>query len=375
MTSGSADDVELPAATLRAVVVDLGRDQASGARRRLRSLLAVLHASGFDTEVLEVTRDFPSTNLERARLMGDVASGRAVPEVLAWSPRATRTVLDRLRPDIVICETLRCFHPHLLGPWLTHVDFVDRLSVSYRSRSVLSSDPLRRMLFAALSHAHRQAEARTRLGVTSRFAAGRADAAALQADWLPITSTVEGPMPRRRVGTPIDLLFVGTLDYPPNVDAVQQLHDMWPSIAARRPGTTVGVAGARPTRTVSNIARRNGWEMIADFADAAEVYGRARVAIAPLLHASGMQIKVLDAGALGVPQIVSPVVASGFDAELPVVVAAETDDWVREIAAMLDDPVSAATLAKRCQAHLATHYSSAAVAGLTRTALREGASR
>jgi glycosyltransferase involved in cell wall biosynthesis len=372
MTSGSADDVEPPAVTRRAVVVDLGRDQASGARRRMRSLLAVLHASGFDTEVLEVTTEFPATNRERVRLVGDVASGRAVPEVLAWSPRATRVALDQLRPDIVICETLRCFHPLLLGPWLTHLDFVDRLSVSYRSRASLSRDPFRRVLFAALSRAHRQAEARPLLGLAGRFAAGREDAAALRADWLPITSAEEDPKPPQPLGAPLDLLFVGTLDYPPNVDAVRRLDDMWPSISARRPGTTLGVAGARPTRLVRDISRRNGWVLIADFPDARHVYARARVAVAPLRHASGMQIKVLDAGARGVPQIVSPVVASGFDAELPVVVAAGTEDWVREITTMLDEPASAAILAERCRSHLTARYSPAAIADLARTALRGG---
>jgi glycosyltransferase involved in cell wall biosynthesis len=231
------------------------------------------------------------------------------------------------------------------------------------------------MLFTALSHAHQRAEARTPRSVAGRFAAGRADAAALGADWLPIAAAVEPPSPQRRVGSPLDLLFVGTLDYPPNVDAVKWLHDMWPGIAAHRPGTTVGVAGARPTRKVRDIARKNGWELIADFTDVADVYGRARVAVAPLVHASGMQIKVLDAGTLGVPQIVSPVVASGFDAELPVVVAADTDEWAREIAAMLDDPISAQTLARRCQSHLATRYSPAAVARLVRATLREGTGR
>ena len=69
-----------------------------------------------------------------------------------------------------------------------------------------------------------------------------------------------------------------------------------------------------------------------------------------------MQIKVLDAAARGVPQIVSPVVAGGFDSDFPIRVADNDDDWVESIVDLLTHPEEAASLGARSQEHVRARY-------------------
>lgn len=346
------------------MLIDLGRQTATGARRRMRGLEGVLGHLGLDVRVIELLPRFGSRYIARvARAPRALGSVDVVPETLAWSPAAVRRELDRIQPDMVVCVTDRCFHPALLGPWRTYVDFVDRLSISYRDRSQIAGSSLKRLGYRLLRRPHERFESSFRSRVDGAFAAGRADS---EADPRPLDQL------RPPGGADTDLVFVGTLDYPPNEIAVSELHAMWPELSSSRPGISVLVAGARPTTRVREICARNGWELVADFGSVADVYQRSRIAVAPLEHASGLQIKVLDAAAFAVPQVVSAVVASGLDPQFPIVKCSGRFEWMAAIGRLLDDPVGARDLGERSRQHLRQHYGIEAVAAQARVALDLG---
>ena len=358
------------------MLIDLGRQTATGARRRMRGLEGVLGHLGLDVRVIELLPRFRSRYVGRVvRAPRALGSVDVVPETLAWSPSAVRRELDRIQPGMVVCVTDRCFHPALLGPWRTYVDFVDRLSISYRDRSQIAGSSLKRLGYRLLRRPHERFESSFRSRVDGAFAAGRADSEALGVDWLPIDSEAD-PRPLDQLrppgGADTDLVFVGTLDYPPNEIAVSELHAIWPELSSSRPGISVLVAGARPTTRVREICARNGWELVADFGSVADVYQRSRIAVAPLEHASGLQIKVLDAAAFAVPQVVSAVVASGLDPQFPIVKCSGRFEWMAAIGRLLDDPVGARDLGERSRQHLRQHYGIEAVAAQARVALDLG---
>src|SRR6185369_16231898 len=107
---------------------------------------------------------------------------------------------------------------------------------------------------------------------------------------------------------PFDMLFFGTLTYPPNVEGLRQLARWWPTLVARRPDVTLLVAGARPGSEVVGLCERHGWALEPDFDSVASLCRRARVAIAPLPFAAGVQTKVLEAAAAEIPQVVTSAV-------------------------------------------------------------------
>lgn len=356
----------------RIALIDLGRATASGARRRLSSMVDVIEALGDDPVVISI---FPNHALRRRhtwRLLPSVLRGSAVPESLAWSPRSVRRELDRAAPDIAIAITARAYHPALLGPWRFYIDFVDRMSVNYRARSRLTSRTHEQAFYRALADRHRRFEGGSRSLVDGAFAAGRADAAALDAAWWPITLDPHLSPPARRTvdgSTDTDLVFVGTLDYLPNVAAVRELDRLWPALHRRVPGVRVTVAGARPTPEVTSIAQANGWRLVANFTQLSDVLTQARLSVSPLTEATGIQIKALDAAAFGVPQLVSPAVASGLDPDFPLVSCRTDSEWVQQIARYLEHPESARALGQQSMQHVLRHYSPRAVADLIRPVL------
>ncbi|MFN8039397.1 MAG: glycosyltransferase [Acidimicrobiales bacterium] len=368
MTTGTGPRASDPPSRPTVALVDLGRTNALGARGRRLGLRASLDLLGADTVELAVLPHHRSGAAEVLRRLPAVVRGRVTPESLAWSPQQVRAELDRLHPAVVICETSRTFDPALVGPWLLALDLVDRLSVSYGDRVAHEPSPLKRWRYRALARPQRRFEARLPPGVDLGFAAGRRDADELGLAWVPIV-VAEQAVVRDPDRFDVDLAFVGTLDYPPNVEAVDHLDRLWPALRRRRPDLRVLIAGARPVAAVREAAARNGWELLADFADVGAVYPRVRIAVAPLVHASGIQNKVMEATSWSVPLIVSPVVTEGLDPDYPVRVATDERSWVDAVDDLVGDPEAAGALADRARRHLATHYTPAAGAELLRSLL------
>ncbi|HTU89276.1 MAG TPA: TIGR03087 family PEP-CTERM/XrtA system glycosyltransferase [Gemmataceae bacterium] len=102
-------------------------------------------------------------------------------------------------------------------------------------------------------------------------------------------------------------VFVGALDYRPNVDAVCWfVKTVWPSVHRRIPGSKLWLVGRRPAAAVRELACHPGIEVVGPVADVRPWMARAAAVIAPLRIARGLQNKVLEAMAMGKAVIASP---------------------------------------------------------------------
>jgi glycosyltransferase involved in cell wall biosynthesis len=333
-------------------IVSLGRGHAMGEVRRVSSWRQIFAAAGAD--IVEI----PLVTSRRLHADGvvPVVTGRSTPERLAWSGRRLRDVLHAARPDLVLVVSTRAFDQRAAtGPWTLVLDLVDSLSRSYRDRSAVVDGLARRAMYRSLAIAHAGVERRLRDTSFGRVAAGWVDAQRLGAEWVPntIDTSLEpfhGIMPDR------DVLFFGTLRYPPNIDALERMARFWPLLSARRPGTTALIAGASPTSRVRELCRDQRWELVADFDLLPEVAARTRVAVAPLGRVAGIQNKVLDAACLGLPQVVSPEALEGFAPGFPLVPQVSDESFVAAVAKLLDDDVAAADQASALRAYVRDQY-------------------
>lgn len=106
-------------------------------------------------------------------------------------------------------------------------------------------------------------------------------------------------------------IFVGSMDYPPNVAAVRWWADrVWPLLP---PGTPrLSVAGRGGTRVLSDLERHPGVSLLGEVDDLQPLYQRAQLAIVPLQHAGGTRLKILEALANSVPTLSTTVGAAGL---------------------------------------------------------------
>jgi sugar transferase (PEP-CTERM/EpsH1 system associated) len=121
------------------------------------------------------------------------------------------------------------------------------------------------------------------------------------------------------------VVFTGVMDYAPNVEAVTWfVREVWPAVRAARPDARFVIVGASPNAAVQALVGADV-TVAGSVPDTRPYLWSAAVAVAPLHRARGVQNKVLEAAAAGLPTVATPVVSDGLPAEvLPAVRTAGT---------------------------------------------------
>ena len=340
----------------RVALVHLGNPGALGTTRRVEVWRELLGAAEHDVVEVNLLEDHRRLVPSPLTALPSLA-GRVVPETATWSSRAAERAIRSLDPDVVVFVTPRAFHPRLAAVARHSIlDFQDRFSHSYRGRAAVDRRLGATAAWKTLSWAVARFERRDHRICT--VSAGWSEARAINAMWIPnvvhasATETITD-----HADAEFDTLFFGKLSALPNVDALRELAGLWPGLAAEVPGISLLVAGNDPNDEVLDMARAHGWTAEGDFDDVAELCGRARLAIAPLRHANGIQNKVLEAAAAGLPQIVSPQSLGGMAPGFPAVVVRTPGGTVGAIRLLLQSPDRRLRLAHEAHAHVARNYS------------------
>jgi len=105
------------------------------------------------------------------------------------------------------------------------------------------------------------------------------------------------------------IVFTGVMDYFPNVDAVEWFcTDVLPRIRREMPDVSFVICGSRPNATVQALGALSGVRVTGRVPDVRPYLDSAEIFVAPLRIARGIQNKVLEAMAMGLP-VVSSVAA------------------------------------------------------------------
>lgn len=98
---------------------------------------------------------------------------------------------------------------------------------------------------------------------------------------------------------PNQIIFTGTMDYYPNVEAVVSFaRTCWPLIRAQVPDATWLIVGRNPLPEVQRLADLPGVTVTGSVPDVRPYLAQSAVAIAPLHIGSGTRLKILEAFAM-----------------------------------------------------------------------------
>ena len=164
--------------------------------------------------------------------------------------------------------------------------------------------------------------------------------------------------PQPTAAKEFDLLFCGNMSYHPNVDAAGFLaEEILPLVRQRHPGARLLVAGTTPAPRVLALASTqvqvSGW-----VPDIRTAYASARVFVAPMRVGTGLQNKLLEAMAMALPCVTTPLANNalgGTDGQ-ELRVAAGASALAAVISSLLDDAVEAEKLAVSGQTFVKHHY-------------------
>jgi sugar transferase (PEP-CTERM/EpsH1 system associated) len=296
-------------------------------------LLSLVHDSeeaaqlgGLPVKRVTIVRTTPWRNRVRSALR--LGTSQPLTHTLLDSPGLTAAVqaaVRSIRPDVILAYCTGMARLALEEP-LKNIplvlDMVDVDSAKWQALSRTTPPPLgwiygREARCLGRFEAEVVAQARTTLVVNGRERATLAMASP-RADVRIVPNGIDfeqfrpanGPASEARV------VFCGVLNYRPNEEAALRLvQGIWPKVRAERPDARLLIVGAHPTAKLRQAAQGDpSIEVTGAVPDVRPYLWSAAVSIAPLLTARGLQNKVLEALAAGLPVVTTPAVADGLPA-------------------------------------------------------------
>lgn len=158
---------------------------------------------------------------------------------------------------------------------------------------------------------------------------------------------------------PGGMVFTGVMDYRPNVDAVCWFCEtILPLILSEMPAASLTICGSRPSRDVLRLARLPGVAVTGRVPDVRPYLDRAELFVTPLRLARGIQNKLLEAMAMGLPVISTPAAWRGT--EIPagegIVPADRPEDFAGAVLRLLRDDVYRTDMGRRALAIMRDRY-------------------
>lgn len=148
--------------------------------------------------------------------------------------------------------------------------------------------------------------------------------------------------PRHDRDEPNSLLFVGTMHYPPNVDAaVWFARRILPLVRAKRPQTSLYLVGAGPSRAVRRLGALPGVRVTGAVPEVTPYLERCAAFVAPMRIGGGFPNKVAEALAAGAPTVATPAAHAGIPGLVPgehLLEAGTPEEFASKTLRILEDP-------------------------------------
>ena len=137
------------------------------------------------------------------------------------------------------------------------------------------------------------------------------------------------------------LLFTGTMNYFPNYDAAWYFyHEIFPYIKQKHPDVVFYVVGNDPTAKLKKLESNRDIVVTGHVPETRSYFAQSAVFVSPLRGGSGIQVKNLEAMAMGLPVVTTSVGAAGIEAQAEnnLIIADEPKEFASRVVQLLDEP-------------------------------------
>jgi glycosyltransferase involved in cell wall biosynthesis len=146
-----------------------------------------------------------------------------------------------------------------------------------------------------------------------------------------------------------DLIFCGSMDWLPNVDAVEHfLLEIFPLIRAQRPETTFVIAGRSPDPRVHRAAEgQPGVSVTGKVPDMRPYLWGSKISVVPIRIGGGTRLKVYECMAASLPVVSSTVGAEGlaYTADRDILIADTPAAFAQQCLALLSNELPRQSIA------------------------------
>lgn len=317
-----------------------GLPSSAAEHERLRKLARVeIQAAGTARRALSATR---------ALLRGE-------PAQIGWmtpGPLWRRSIALAGDADVVLANTVRSLRGPL--PAELVLDHIDALALNMARRAEGPESAVVRLAARLESILLRRWERRSAQWSSAQVVTAEEDATHLWPQPPPVVLPIawfgepfaEPPAHDRD----IDVIFTGSMGYPPNRAAAEYLAaEVLPRLLDLRPDVEAWVVG----RGASDLRLAPGVNVASDVPDLYDYLRRSKIAVAPLRGGTGAPNKVLEAAACGAALVAAPWVLERFD--IAGAAAQTAQDFAVAIDRLLGDEAARRVLVERALTTLQAH--------------------
>ncbi len=173
---------------------------------------------------------------------------------------------------------------------------------------------------------------------------------------------------------PGEILFVGGLFYPPNIDAVLFFHrKIFPIVRRSIPEARFRIVGLAPDESIARLDNGRDCVVNASVEDLSPYYARAALVVAPIRLGAGSKLKVVEALSRGKALVSTTFGAEGFDLRpgIDLEIGDKPEEFAARCIRLLRDPAARAALAASGRARTLERYTWGAIIPLALRAVEE----
>jgi glycosyltransferase involved in cell wall biosynthesis len=281
--------------------------------------------------------------------------------------RRIETLTRAEKFDAIVCDFLFAAPniPDLAGATL----FQHNVEATIWKRHVEhSASPLRRAYFKSQYQRMRRYEGEVCRAVKSIIAVSESDAQAMRSDYsvsqvsaVPTGVDLDYFRPPVSPARATDLVFLGSMDWMPNIDAVKWFtREVLPLIRQRRPDCSLAIVGRNPGPGIRRLADEDAHcHVTGTVADVRPYLWGSAAAIVPLRIGGGTRLKIYECMAARIPVVSTTIGAEGLDVRdgQNILIADSPRDFAERCVALLDDSGARARLTLAAWEMIAACYS------------------
>lgn len=162
-----------------------------------------------------------------------------------------------------------------------------------------------------------------------------------------------------------NLLFTGTIRYFPNKDAVLYFYNqIFPLIKDAVPNAKFYIVGNLPPKKIRRLMSNEDVVVTGRVEDIRPYFARSAVFVCPLRSGSGMQTKILEAMAMGVPVVTTSMAFEALDATAgkDIIIADDAKTFAEKVIALLKDKELRQSVANNARALVEKKYGWSSIA-------------
>lgn len=182
-----------------------------------------------------------------------------------------------------------------------------------------------------------------------------------QVSEVPTGVDVESFMPPASSAAIADVVFVGAMDWLPNIDGVRYFTtEILPLIRRRRPECTFAIVGRTPAHEVRAAAAGDAKILVTGTVpDVRPYFWGSRLCVVPLRIGGGTRLKIYEAMAAGIPVVSTSIGAEGLCVEhgRNICLADTPEAFAEECVALLEDAAERRRLAAEARAMVESRFS------------------